>query len=155
MGGVFFISLSFLLLINLRHANLGLESIIYLFLISTMTDTFAYLTGLLIGRNKLLEEVSPKKTWEGSIGGTLFGVFIPVMFYITVINPMVPLYVIILTTLFLSILGQFGDLVFSAIKRYFNKKDFSNLIPGHGGVLDRFDSIIFILLGFMFFISII
>ena len=66
-----------------------------------------------------------------------------------------PLYVIILMTLFLSILGQFGDLVFSSIKRYFGKKDFSNIMPGHGGILDRFDSIIFVLLGFMFFIPLI
>ena len=58
-------------------------------------------------------------------------------------------------TLFLSIIAQFGDLVFSAIKRYFGKKDFSNIMPGHGGILDRLDSIIFVALGFMFFISLI
>ena len=57
--------------------------------------------------------------------------------------------------MFLSVLGHLGDLCFSLIKRYFDKKDFSNLIPGHGGILDRFDSIIFILLGFMYFINII
>ena len=58
-------------------------------------------------------------------------------------------------SLFLSILGQYGDLVFSAIKRYYGKKDFSNIMPGHGGILDRFDSIIFVILGFMFFITLI
>ena len=66
-----------------------------------------------------------------------------------------PIYVIILMTMFLSILGQFGDLFFSAIKRYYGKKDFSNIMPGHGGILDRLDSIIFVILGFMFFITII
>jgi phosphatidate cytidylyltransferase len=58
-------------------------------------------------------------------------------------------------TLFLSVLGQLGDLTFSAIKRYFGKKDFSNIMPGHGGILDRLDSSIFVLLGFLFFTSII
>ena len=110
---------------------------------------------MLIGRNKLLEDISPKKTWEGTIGGTFFGVFISTMFYVTVISQTTPVLYVVSTSTFLSLLGQFGDLFFSAIKRYYGKKDFSNLIPGHGGILDRIDSIIFVLLGFMFFISII
>jgi phosphatidate cytidylyltransferase len=61
---------------------------------------------------------------------------------------------IVIVSTFLSIVGQLGDLVFSAIKRFYGKKDFSNIMPGHGGVLDRLDSIIFVMLGFMFFISI-
>ena len=117
-----------------------------------MTDTFAYITGLLIGKTKLLESISPKKTWEGIIGGTLFGTFISTMFYITGIDPSVNVIKIILVSAFLSILGSLGDLVFSAIKRYDGKKDFSNLMPGYGGILDRLDSLIFVLLGFMFFI---
>lgn len=153
IGGIFFLSLPMILFINLR--SYSLEIMIYLFLISIMTDTFAYIVGMLIGRNKLLEDISPKKTWEGTIGGTLLGTFIAVMFYINVINPNISIINITLITCFLSVLGQFGDLAFSAIKRYYGKKDFSNLIPGHGGILDRIDSIIFILLGFMFFISII
>ena len=152
IGGVFFLALSMILLINVR--SYGLMTLIYLFLITIMTDTFAYLTGMLIGRTKLIESISPKKTWEGTIGGTVIAVFISTMFYITVINPDISIYKIIFTGTFLSVLGQFGDLFFSAIKRYYNKKDFSNLIPGHGGILDRMDSIIFVLLGFMFFISI-
>ena len=78
------------------------------------------------------------------------GVFISTVFYLTVINPDAGVIKMGLVGLFLSILAQFGDLVFSSIKRFFNKKDFSNLIPGHGGILDRLDSIIFVLLGFMF-----
>ena len=89
------------------------------------------------------------------VGGTVFGVFIATVYYHVVIDSLLPIYIVILMTLFLSILGQLGDLVFSAIKRYFGKKDFSNIMPGHGGVLDRLDSIIFVMLGFMFFISII
>ena len=150
MGGIFFLAVVMILLLNVRTTSLSL--LIYLVLITTMTDTFAYITGLLIGKNKLLESISPKKTWEGTIGGTLFGTFISTMFYITVINTNVNVIKIILISGFLSILASLGDLVFSAIKRYYGKKDFSNLMPGHGGILDRLDSLIFVLLGFMFFI---
>ena len=153
IAGIFFLGVSFSLLIVLR--NLSLDLIIYLFLITILTDTYAYITGSLIGKNKLLKEISPNKTWEGMIGGTVMGTIISTIFYIKIINPSIPLYEISSITFFLSIIGQFGDLCFSAIKRYFNIKDFSNIMPGHGGVLDRLDSIIFVMLGFMFFISII
>lgn len=153
IGGIFFLAISMVLLINIRQSSLSV--LIYLILITTITDTFAYITGMLIGKHKLLESISPKKTWEGTIGGTIFGTFVSTVFYVTVINPDMNLFKIIAITLFLSIIGQFGDLVFSAIKRYFNKKDFSNIMPGHGGILDRLDSTIFVLLGFMFFITII
>lgn len=153
IGGVLFLGISFSLLILVR--NIGLDITIYLFLISTFTDTYALITGKLIGKHKLLKEISPGKTVEGMIGGALFGTLVPIVFYKTVINSGISIFLISLVTLFLCLLGQFGDLCFSAIKRYFGKKDFSNVIPFHGGVLDRFDSIIFILLGFMFFINII
>ena len=153
LGGLIFIAASFSLLISIREKSLLL--LIYLFLISIMTDTYAYITGMLIGKHKMISEISPKKTWEGMIGGTVVGVFIATLFYHNFIDNSLQLYILIMITLFLSILGQFGDLTFSAIKRYFNKKDFPNIMPGHGGVLDRFDSILFIVLGFIFFISII
>jgi len=153
IAGIFFLGISFSLLIIVRNINLNL--IIYLFLITILTDSYAYITGSLIGRHKLLKEISPNKTWEGMIGGTVLGTIISTIFYIIVINPNIPIFQISLITLFLSIIGQFGDLCFSAIKRYFGIKDFSNIMPGHGGILDRFDSIIFVVLGFMFFISII
>lgn len=151
IGGIFFLGTSFSLFTLLRNA--GLVYVIYLLLITIITDTYAYITGMLIGRHKLLPEVSPKKTWEGSIGGTVIGTLVGVCYYVTVINPSVSMVGIILTTVFLSVLGQYGDLVFSSIKRYFGKKDFSQLMPGHGGVLDRLDSIIFVVLGFMFFMN--
>ncbi len=153
IGGVFFLGFSFSLFTLLR--NEGMEILLYLLLISIFTDTFAYFVGMLIGKNKLLEDISPKKTIEGMIGGTVLSVIIASNFYYTVIDSSLPLYIIIFMTTFLSIIGQFGDLVFSAIKRYYGKKDFSNIMPGHGGILDRLDSIIFVALGFMFFISLI
>lgn len=153
IGGVLFLGISLSLIMLMR--NTGLYLTIYLFLITIMTDTYAYFTGMLLGKHKLLESISPKKTWEGMIGGTFFGTLIPVIFFHLMVSQTTPLFELIIVTLFLSILGQFGDLVFSNIKRYFGKKDFSNIMPGHGGVLDRLDSIIFVMLGFVFFISII
>lgn len=136
------------------YVDINKDLLLYLVLITVITDTFAYLTGMLVGKHKLLESISPKKTWEGSIGGTLFGVFVATIFYTTVINSSMSLLVVIPITLALSIVGQLGDLFFSAVKRYFDKKDFSNLMPGHGGILDRLDSIIFVLLAYSFFLNI-
>lgn len=152
IGGILFLSISMSLLMLIRHKSL--QTTIYLFLITIMTDTYAYLTGMLIGKHKLLECISPKKTWEGVVGGTFFGVLIPTVYYHFMVSSTVSIYKVVVVTLILSILGQAGDLVFSCIKRYFGKKDFSNIMPGHGGVLDRLDSIIFVMLGFMFFIEI-
>lgn len=152
IGAIFFLGTSMSLFILLR--NIGMSLLLYLLVISIMTDTYAYLTGMLIGKHKLLESISPKKTWEGTIGGTLFAVFTGVMFYHVGINSETSILLLILVTAFLSVVGQFGDLVFSAIKRYYGKKDFSNLIPGHGGILDRLDSLIFVVLGYIFFIGI-
>ena len=151
IGGIFFIAISMTLFILFRNVRLAI--LVYLLLVATMTDTFAYFSGRLIGKHKLLEVISPKKTLEGMIGGTVLGTFIATTFYVVVINPNISLPFIILVTLFLSIIGQFGDLIFSAIKRYFKTKDFSNIMPGHGGILDRLDSIIFIMLCFTFFIN--
>lgn len=147
IGGVLFLGFSFNLLIIAR--NYDLYRIIYLLLLSIMTDTFALITGTLIGKHKLAPKISPNKTVEGLVGGVLMGTFIATSFYHVFINPNVSLVMLILITTALSIVGQIGDLVFSMIKRYYNKKDFSDLIPGHGGILDRFDSIIFIALAFI------
>ena len=152
IGGIFFLGTSMSLFILLRDA--GINILIYLLLITIMTDTYAFLTGSLIGKHKLLEEISPKKTWEGTIGGTIFAVYTAVMFYHTVINHDTSIWLLTIVTTFLSLIGQFGDLFFSAIKRYYGKKDFSNLIPGHGVILDRIDSIIFVILSYVFFITI-
>lgn len=153
IGGVLFLGTAFSSLLFLRNQDLNL--LIYLALITVVTDSYAYFGGYYIGKHHLIKEISPKKTWEGSIIGTLFAVFTASLFYHNFININAPIWTVIFVTLFLSIIGQFGDLVFSSIKRYFGKKDFSNLIPGHGGVLDRFDSIIFVALGYMFVFSLI
>ena len=153
LGGVFFIGFSMSLFHMYR--SISLELIIFLFLITILTDSYAYFGGRLVGRNKLLESVSPKKTWEGTIIGSLVATFVCTVYYLTVINSSASVFGVSTIVLFLSLIGQFGDLFFSAIKRKYNIKDFSNIMPGHGGVLDRLDSIIFVMLAFTFFINII
>lgn len=153
LGSVLFIGLTFNLIITIR--NYDLNYIIYLLLITILTDTFALLTGMLIGEHKLASKISPKKTVEGLIGGAIMGTFVATCFYHTVISASVPLVFLILITLGLSLAGQMGDLVFSAIKRHYDVKDFSELIPGHGGILDRCDSLIFVVLAFILVMGII
>jgi phosphatidate cytidylyltransferase len=147
IGTIFFLGVSFNLLIMLRAQSL--VNVIYLFIITTITDTYAFIGGNLVGKHKLLESISPKKTWEGLIFGTLFGVLIGSVFYYITIDDSINIIYLVLCTMLLSLIGQFGDLVFSSIKRLYNKKDFSNLMPGHGGILDRLDSFIFVALGYV------
>lgn len=153
LGSVIFIGSSFNLIITTR--NLDMNYIIYLLLITTMTDTFALFTGMLIGRHKLCPKISPKKTVEGLVGGVLMGTFVATCFYFTVISSSISLVSLVFVSVVLSLIGQLGDLVFSSIKRYYGVKDFSNLIPGHGGILDRFDSLIFVTLAFIVLFEII
>ena len=131
---------------------ISLYNIIYLVLIATMTDTFAMLIGSLIGKHKMIPDVSPKKTWEGSVAGSVVGTIIAVIFYSNLIGPFS--IKLLIGTLILSIVGQFGDLIFSKIKRENKIKDFSNIMPGHGGILDRLDSLVLIVLTYIILFSI-
>ena len=128
--------------------NINIKYFMFMILIPIITDTFAYIAGSMIGKHKV-SKISPKKSLEGYIVGTLMGTFMMVMYYNTFIAVQKNIIIIILITLALSIAGQIGDLFFSGIKRHYNKKDFSNLIPGHGGVLDRLDSLIFVAITFV------
>ncbi len=133
--------------IEIRNDSIYL--LIYLFIIPMATDTFAQLGGMLIGKRKLAPTISPKKTWEGSITGAVLGTICAFTFYYILIDNNVYTLGLIIITLFLSCLGQLGDLFFSCVKRNHNIKDFSNIMPGHGGVLDRLDSIIFVVIGYI------
>lgn len=133
---------------------IGLYEVIYCLLIATVTDSFALFGGKMFGKTKLCKEISPNKTIEGSIVGTIFGTIAGTTFYMLLIGNR-NIWIIALLTFMLSIFGQFGDLFFSSIKREYKIKDFSNLIPGHGGILDRLDSLLFIILGYLLYILII
>ena len=116
-----------------------------IFIGSWMSDTVAYYFGRFFGKHKLCPKVSPKKTIEGSIGGFLGATIGCGIFGIAVsaFTPGINIIHFFLIGALCGIMGQFGDLVASSIKRYVGLKDYSNLIPGHGGILDRFDSILF------------
>ena len=133
--------------LEIREESLML--FVYLFLITMLTDTYAHLGGSLIGKHKFAPKISPNKTWEGAIIGGIFGTLCAATFYYIAISSSVNVLGLIIITLFLSCLGQLGDLFFSAVKRNHDIKDFSNIMPGHGGVLDRLDSIIFVIIGYI------
>lgn len=126
----------------------GLFEFLYIALVPILTDTFALLCGMFFGKHKLAPVISPKKTWEGSIFGGLLATIICSIFYFFFVQEM-NIFLLFLLTFGLSVIGQLGDLFFSKMKREDKIKDFSNLIPGHGGILDRFDSMIFVALAFL------
>lgn len=164
---VFYVGLGGASIVLLR--TLGLRFIIYLFLTTIATDIFAYLFGIKFGKHKMAPTISPKKSWEGAIAGTImatllagtFGLLFGVMFKGGIINPngyktlidglgglgkinlAVQGIIIYVFTIVLSVVGQIGDLIASKMKRTYEIKDFGNIFPGHGGVLDRFDSAFF------------
>jgi len=105
------------------------------------TDTFAYFSGYFFGRKKLCPSISPKKTVEGALGGIVGSILISAI-YMHVFYPQLLLHGVLIG-FFGSIIGQIGDLTASLFKRYLGIKDYGKIMPGHGGILDRFDSILF------------
>lgn len=120
-----------------QDAVFGFVAIVFLFAVVWVTDVAAYFAGRTLGGPKLWPAVSPKKTWSGAIGGLLGGVAAGLLVVKIAGLAVAPL--LILVTLALSVISQGGDLLESAIKRRFNAKDAGQLIPGHGGLMDRLD----------------
>ena len=125
---------------------------VYVILGVIFNDMGAYFIGLLFGKHKMNERISPKKTWEGFIGGVVFSIVVSTTFALVcaltdhAILPIFDvqhLYYVIVISILIPLISDVGDFVFSSVKRTFGVKDFSNLLPGHGGVLDRIDSLIF------------
>jgi phosphatidate cytidylyltransferase len=119
--------------------------------IAWISDVFAYFIGITIGRHKIIPQISPKKTWEGTIGGIAGGVFVMILWMTTImIGPDIVeksfVYRIsfgIIAGLLLSVGSQFGDWFASSFKRWSQVKDYGKFLPGHGGFMDRFDSVLF------------
>ncbi len=143
LGGLY-AGLGFRFMMLARAESLWM--MLYALLIVWVTDSGAYLIGRKIGKNKLEPHISPNKTWEGSIGGSLSAVVI-VGAYLYFVQAAFPysFSTMLLWTLVFSVGGQLGDLIESAFKRHYGVKDSGKILPGHGGILDRFDSLLFVL----------
>lgn len=144
---LFYIFIGFNAILFIHDCEPGGKYLYYIcFLGAWITDIFAYFCGRAFGKHKLIPDVSPKKTVEGSIGGTVFCILVMVIFGF-VVEKLVPeisanLLIFAVAGVLIAVVSQIGDLSMSVIKRKYGVKDYGFIFPGHGGVLDRFDSVI-------------
>ena len=143
--GVLYIPVFLSTLINIRGLQYGNLLLWLVFIGAFLTDTCAYFSGVFLGRHKLCPEISPKKTIEGSVGGTV-GCIVALLLYGLLLEKVFHMEInyikLGILGVFVSPISQIGDLTASIIKRKFGIKDYGNIFPGHGGILDRLDSII-------------
>lgn len=140
--GIIYIVIPFFLTIDLNLRNTSyLPSVVGMYLLIWTNDTFAYFTGRFIGKTKLFERISPKKTWEGTLGGIVFTLLLGYIIG-AFINRGEELFWVI-SAIIIAPCAIFGDLLESLFKRSLNIKDSGNILPGHGGILDRFDAALF------------
>lgn len=139
---VFYLGIGFYFFIETR--NISLELVFYALLLIWVTDSGAYFVGRAMGKKKLWPEISPNKTIEGAVGGVLFAVIFAWIYHFFT-GVLDSYFVVTVMTILLSVFGQIGDLVESAFKRHYQVKDSGTILPGHGGILDRFDSLLFVL----------
>ena len=138
--GLIYCACPFFLLILFRTDENYLTYLFFILYYAILTDTFSYLSGKIIKGKKIFPKISSGKTYSGTLGGIIIPCLITVLFFFNKSD----YFIIILTSIFFSIGVHFGDLLESYLKRLSYVKDSGNLIPGHGGVLDRFDGILFL-----------
>jgi phosphatidate cytidylyltransferase len=172
---IIYVSLGLGSFVTLRF--MGIRFMVYMILVVMGTDVFALVFGISFGKHKMAPLISPKKSWEGAIGGSASALVLGTAFILLyqniskvfpgveaksffegildlqAFNPILFIVFIVLLTLSMSISGQIGDLVASKLKRSFGIKDYSNIFPGHGGILDRFDSLMYSSVIFLFFLT--
>ncbi len=139
-----YVIVSFTSLSVIRYMPRGVWNLSLVFLAAWGTDVFAYFVGTFLGRHKLIPEISPKKTVEGSLGAIVLdvGAFMLFGLIVSLATDVIPNYLVLAVSgLLLSVVSQLGDLIASLIKREYGIKDYGNLLPGHGGIMDRFDSV--------------
>ena len=142
---VTYVVMSFTALCLLRYIRNGTWCFFLVFLSAWGTDVGAYCVGSLIGKHKLLPKVSPKKSIEGAVGGTVFAILLFMLygFAVSKFTELTPNYLLLgIDGVMLSVISQIGDLIASLIKREYGVKDYGKILPGHGGIMDRFDSIL-------------
>jgi len=147
LSGGIVIPMAFSTLVVIRNMEQGAILVLIPFIAAFASDSMALFAGMLFGKHKLAHRVSPKKTIEGSIGGVVGGLLGMIIFRFVVqltVGHVVSWLWIFAIGIMGSLLGQLGDLSFSVIKREYQIKDYGKLLPGHGGVLDRFDSVLFV-----------
>ncbi|WP_075980895.1 phosphatidate cytidylyltransferase [Bacillus massilinigeriensis] len=140
---ILYVGIGFYYFAETRETDNGLQYLFYSLFIMWATDSGAYFFGRAFGKHKLWPEISPNKTVEGSIGGILSALIVAILFSIFS-DIEHSLIILLIVTTIASIFGQIGDLVESAFKRFYNVKDSGKILPGHGGILDRFDSLLFV-----------
>lgn len=152
LASALYVGIGFHFFITTREE--GLAYVIYALVIVWATDSGAYFIGRKLGKHKLWPEISPKKTIEGFVGGIVVALILAIIFQM-VAKLDITFTTLIVVSIVASIFGQLGDLVESAIKRHYGVKDSGKILPGHGGILDRFDSLLFVLplLYFLHFIG--
>ncbi|MDY6800058.1 MAG: phosphatidate cytidylyltransferase [Bacteroidota bacterium] len=153
--GIFYIALPLSLTnyIVFENGNYHWRLLLGFFMLTWTFDTFAYIFGISFGKHRLFERISPKKSWEGFIGGLIFTTI--ASYPISLIFSELNLMQWFITAMIVSVVGTYGDLVESSFKRSNEKKDSGKMLPGHGGILDRFDAILFSLPVFYIFLQLI
>ena len=147
--GFIYITIPLIIFLQIKKIDNGNYILLWVLIIICITDIFSYIFGNLIKGPKIFPKLSPSKTYSGTFLGIISGAFLGVIYSLNYLN-LDNKYILILFSVVISLSGLFGDLFMSKIKRNFHVKDSGSILPGHGGFLDRYDSISFGLIAIFF-----